>query len=91
MNEDDARLNLDRAHRAKRIYEDELFVDAVEGIKERLWKDFSQSKLDDDTLRLQARIGIDMLDKICGAFRKHMENGKLAQRDLSLVEERKRA
>lgn len=87
--EDKARKELDRANRARAIYEDPLFAEAIEAIKDQLWKDFAQSKIGDHDTRLYARIGVDMLDKVCGALRKHMDTGKMAEKTLAGIEKRR--
>ena len=87
MDEGKARAELDRANRAKRIYEDELFKGAVEGIKEKLWDEFLQTPFSDDDTRKNIRIAFEMLDRICKSFRKHMDQGKIARRDLGLKDE----
>ena len=89
MSEEKARQELYRANRAKSIIEDELFLEAVEAVKDQLWRDFAQSKLDDDNLRRNARIGVDMLDRILSSLRKHIETGKMADKALADIEKRK--
>lgn len=89
MNEDKAREELDRANRARIILEDELFSDAVEAIKDQLWKDFAQSRIPDDDTRRNARIGVDMLDRILQSLRKHIETGKMAKKTLADIEAKK--
>ena len=63
--------------------------DAVEAVKDQLYKDFAASPLDDDKMRLSARIGIDILDKILSALRKHMDTGKFAAQSLADIERKR--
>lgn len=88
MSEDKAREELNRANRASRILEDDLFVDAVEAVKDHLWGEFAQSKLSDDDTRRNARIGVDMLDRILQSLRKHIETGKMAKVELAEIEKK---
>lgn len=80
------RAELDRANRAKRIVEDDLFTEAVESIRNALYRSFAESKLDDDDTRRCARIGVGLLDRLVGDIRYHIETGKLAGKTLDQLE-----
>ncbi len=80
----------DRAHRAARMLEDDLFVGAVEAVKDDLWQSFAGSELDDDVRRKNARIGLDLLDKIIAGLRSHMETGKMAESQLAEIEKKRK-
>ena len=84
-----AHQELDRANRARQIMEDPLFRDAVEAVKDQLYKDFAASPLEDDKQRLSARIGIDMLDRVLTSLRKHVETGKMAALSLADIDRKK--
>ncbi len=88
LNEDQLRAEQDRGHRARRIYENDLFKDAAEAIKDDIWKAFRKSNLDDDAIRRTLRLQLDLLDGFLQTFRHHMETGMLAQIDLELIEEK---
>lgn len=81
---------LDRSNKCKAILEDEFFVAAVEAIKQQLYEEFARSPLEDDTQRLRARLGIDMLDKILSQLRHHIQTGKMAQVALTEIEQKRR-
>lgn len=88
MSEDKAREELNRASRAKVIYEDPIFAEAVEALKARLWDEFATSEINDDDTRRNARIGLDMLDRILKSFKHHMETGKFAALELASLEKK---
>ena len=90
LNEDKAREELDRANRARVILEDDLFLAAIDAIKDQLWSDFAKSRIDDDNLRRNARIGVDMLDRILSALRHHITTGKFAVKTLAEIEEKRK-
>ena len=82
------RVELDRAGQAKRLREDTLFKEAVEAVKDRIWKDFANSPpgADGDEARRNARTGLDVLNQILGQLLHHVQTGKLAERQLSMLE-----
>ena len=82
------RVETDRAGRAARFLEDELFKGAVEAVKDRIWRDFAGSPpgVAGDEARRDARLGLDILDKIIGQLRHHVQTGKLAEAQLSMLE-----
>lgn len=84
------RAELDRAHRAARLLDDDLFKAAVEGIKDGLWREFSTSALDDDRRRLHIRLQLGLLDDLLKHIRRHVETGKLASRQLAQTGEKRR-
>ena len=47
------------------------------------------SAIDDDDTRRNARIGVDMLDRLLKAIRVHMETGKIAEASLAEIRQRK--
>lgn len=77
------------AQRAKAIYEDDLFVSAVEAIKDDIWTRFRQTAVADDRTRLELRLQLDCLERICQRFKNHMQTGKLATQELSMIEKMK--
>lgn len=78
-----------RATRAKQILEDELFKAAVDAVRAKLHDGFAKSRIDDDGLRKQARIGLSLLDTILNDLDYHIQTGKLAKASLEEVEQRK--
>lgn len=84
-----ARQELSRAHRAERIYGDDLFKAAIEAVRDKLWEDFARSALSDDETRRNARIGLAMLDGILKALKYHIDTGKLAKESLTEVESKR--
>lgn len=82
----DRRQEVNRGSRAKQIYEDPLFAEAVDAVKDRVWKEFAASSLKDDTQRLICRLKLDCLDEVLKALHRHMETGRLASHQLPLIE-----
>lgn len=85
-----ANLNqeVSRGIRARQIYEDALFKGAVEAIKDDIWKRFRNTPLDDksgDYARLSLRLELDCLDKVLTGLRRHIETGKLAEREIPMI------
>ncbi|MDH3919057.1 MAG: hypothetical protein OEU25_12870 [Rhodospirillales bacterium] len=79
-----------RAHQVSQILDSGAFKDAVEAVKQQLYEEFARSPLDDDGLRLRARIGMDVLDRILKNLRHHIDTGKLAQASLLAIEKKRR-
>lgn len=73
-----------RARHAQNLLENPLLNEGIQAIKDQLWAEFSQSPLDDDRCRLQARMGVDMLDRILKYLKKKVKDGDVA--DLALTE-----
>ena len=83
------RQEVSRGVRARQIYEDSLFKEAVEAVKNRIWDDFRNSPLDDakgDELRRNARLKLECLDQVLRDLRRHVETGDLASKQLPLIE-----
>ena len=76
----------ERAGRAKRLLDDDLLKEAIEAVKDRIWRDFASSPpgIAGDEARRDARLGLDVLDKILGQLRHHVQTGKLAQEQLGM-------
>jgi hypothetical protein len=79
-----------RAHQVSQILDSGAFQNAVEAVKQQLYEDFARSPLDDDSIRLRARVGIDMLDRILKHLRHHIDTGKLAKESLAGIEKKRR-
>lgn len=86
MDEAKAVAERDRAHAAARLLEDPLMVEAVQACNDKLWREFAESPISDDETRRNARIGLDMLNRIVANLRKHIESGKLADKYLADLE-----
>jgi len=80
----------DRAHRAARMLEDDLFTGAVQAVRENIRRDFEDSDLEDDAGRRIARIALDMLTKVVANIHSHMETGKLADVQIAKIEEKRK-
>ena len=80
------RAERDRGQRAQRIYEDDLFIGAIEAIKDDAWRRFAASDLKDDRERLIQRLRIDVIDQIATAMRTHMTTGKMAEGQIPFLE-----
>ena len=91
LNDDERRAHdeLHRAQRAKQIIEDEFFVAAVEAIRKKLLDGFAKSRIEDDEIRRQARVGLSILDAILDDLGRHIETGKLASATLQDVKRKR--
>jgi hypothetical protein len=85
-----ARKEVQLEQKASNILDSPLLKDAIEAVKDQLYKEFAASALEDDNLRLRARIGIEMLDRVLKHLRHHIDTGKMARVALAEVEEKKR-
>lgn len=84
--EESARLaELEKANRARAIFEDDLFVEAVERVKDQCWDAFVSSDLEDDEARRLARLRLEAINMIIGEFRMHAETGRLAEQQLQTI------
>ena len=80
-----ARDELGRAHRAKRIVEDEMFVAAIEAMKQRIWQDFGSGD-PKDTAGLQIlRIRLQCVNDLMSDLRHHVTTGKMAEKKLAEI------
>ena len=83
------RVELDRGLRAQRIFEDDLFKDAVRLIREGYLKEFENSPITDatpgmgDKMRLTARIKLAVLQDIVSKLHEHVQTGQMAREDLA--------
>ena len=77
----------DRAARAKRLLDDELFKAAIDAVKDRIWRDFATSApgIEGDEARRLDRTGLDVLDRILGQLRHHVQTGRLAAEQLGML------
>lgn len=83
------RTELDRGARAHRIFDDELFKEAVGKIRDSYVKEFKDSPIHDtipgrgEQMRLTARVKLSVLEDIVSKLHEYVETGKLAQVDLA--------
>lgn len=80
----------DRAHRAKQILEDPLFVEAAEAIKATARKELEEAGLADDKGRQAAAAKLQGMNTIMDQLKRHMETGKIAETQLGYVEQCRR-
>ncbi len=84
-------LKVDRAERARKIVEDQLFVEAVAIIKAQFVENFQKTisgpigRRSRDEIHRQFK----SLDAVCDALRHEMESGKLAQHRIDEATKRK--
>ena len=76
-----------RAARAGRLLEDDLFKGAVEAVKDRIWREFANSPpgVEGDEARRNGRMGLAVLDQILGQLRHHVQTGRLATEQLGML------
>lgn len=94
MNDDEeikAVREADRARQARAIVENPLFKEAVDACNDHIWGQFAKSEFSDDQTRRNARIALDLLDRLLKNLKRHIETGKMADQNLVNIEdERKR-
>ena len=76
-----------RKGQAERIFNDQLFQDAVSAIKDGIWKDFAASDLKDNEARTLARLKLDVLNKLLTDLRRHIETGRLSEGRLAQIQD----
>ena len=76
---------LDRANRARAIFDDELFESAVKAVKDRCQDSFATSRIHDDETRRYLRLKLDALNDVLFELREHVETGKFAEQQLGFV------
>lgn len=81
----DRQKEVSRGEQAKRIYEDALFKEAVEAVRDRIWDQFSRCPVADDRGLLVARIKLECMDEVLRELRHHMDTGKMASQHLPLI------
>lgn len=78
IDEGKAHEEIHRAELASRILENPLFVEAMDAIKDEIYKDFAQCNPRDERGLLCARLQIGLLDKLLKQLKTHIDTGKLA-------------
>jgi len=78
-----------RAERAKALLEDELFVEAVNATRARVYKDFYTVPATDDEGLKTARLKYEVINMILAHFAEYMNDGVMANRDLMELKEEK--
>jgi len=84
------RVESDRAHRAARMLEDDLFTDAISEIRDWCHEQWESSPIDDVKGRENLRIMIGVVNRFEKIFATHVETGKLALKQISDIEERRK-
>lgn len=87
--EDRALEEIDRAARAKAIFEDDLFKEAVDAVQQQLYTQFAATDAAHVIELQRANIGMQMLDRVLKLLRSHVDTGKLAEVTLNEVRAQK--
>lgn len=82
-------IEMAKASRARAVFENEAFQDAVDKVKDACWGEFMASALDDHDARYQARVKLDVLNAILQDIRSVMETGQMAEITRRQIEERR--
>jgi limonene-1,2-epoxide hydrolase len=83
------RTESDRAHRAARMLEDDLFKDAISEIREWCHQQWENSPIDDVKGRENLRIMVGVVNRFEHIFAKHVETGKLALKQINDLQEKR--
>ena len=87
--ERDIAPKIDRAHRAERILNEDLFRDAIQELRDGAVNRLTHADVGDiETLRL-ARLEYDALEKIIDKLTAHVRDGQIAEKDLAQIKARK--
>ena len=77
---------LDRADRARRILEDDIFRDAIQQMEQALLGGICRAGIADDRLRDKLAVRYAVLQDLVACLKTTMETGKLAAHQLSMDE-----
>lgn len=80
------RDELSRGNRARQIFDDEMFQEAMTVIRDQIWKDFAATDYKDDAQRTVLRLKLDVLKEFGEEFLRAMATGKMAEEQLSFIE-----
>tara|TARA_R100001086_G_scaffold139721_1_gene73297 strand:- start:117 stop:434 length:318 start_codon:yes stop_codon:yes gene_type:complete len=73
-----ARLAADRAHQARQLLDNALLVEAEEYVRQEYTDAMCKGPIGADDLRLQARIALDVLDRVMAHIRGYVRDGTVA-------------
>jgi hypothetical protein len=80
------RQEVNRGEQAKRVYEDSLFKEAVEAMKDRLWDEFRAAGPSDRDALVTVRLKFQCLEDLLADLRRHMSTGRMAAEKLPFIE-----
>ena len=83
------RKHTERADHAKRVMEDEIVVEALTLIRSNLHAIWESSRVEDKEPREEAYRMMKVLNEFERYFLKVMEDGKIAEKELSLLDKAK--
>lgn len=89
MDEIQLRKFTERASRAKQLMEDEMVVEALTTIRSNLHSIWESSKHEEERQREEAWKMLKIMNEFERFFLKVMEDGKIAQKELSTLEKMK--
>lgn len=69
---------VERGERARRILEDELYINAFSVVKDYLMRKWSATDLQDVATREQLFLQVGLLDKLKSTLEFYLQNGKVA-------------
>lgn len=81
------RFEQDRGHRAARILEDEIFVEAIATVKARAHDLFKNADPHDTDALQMARVTLSCVEAVEQQIIRHMNTGKLAKSTLERIQE----
>lgn len=80
MNQLEARA---RGDRAKRLIEDDLFIEAEQKLRASILLAFERSRPEDHEARERAYLEINILNRLIGDLKSLIDSGKLAARNIN--------
>lgn len=80
----------DRGHRAERIVQDEIFVEAVSNMRQRFMDEWQNSPIRDSEARERIYLMVRILDLLVQELISVMETGQSANTTLQAFEEKKK-
>lgn len=89
--EADLRRSVDRGNKARQVLDSDLFTEAVEAVKSRIWDEWATSPMDGyERNALIQRLKLEALNEVLAWLKSAMTSGKLDLQTLSEMEDGKR-
>lgn len=82
------RREVEEGRKATALLENPYFKSVTERVKDKIWQEFSTTRIDDDTTRKNARLLLGAMNEFLTIIRRDEETGKLASEQLRREAER---
>ena len=85
------KYEISRAQKAKEILENEVYIEAMQALEDKLIKAWRTSPLRDIEGQHELRLSISIVDAIKSYFNQTFETGKIAQKQLDTLTHKKKS